>query len=257
MNHFFCVSIQYIGSKEADRKADGAPQLGIHDLWTPENHYRWSISRYGGHVSASVQPVNPSRLFLCSMFQAISFFFHFFGYQISLDVGEIEKLRFRKKELEDNISSLEENFKILQTEQRHLEDEAAKLRKQRDDIINTVQRETNKRRDLEKRVNQRRMKLESIEKEDDLDTNINRLTDQAARLNMQRFQKAIEIKNLLIEAVILKWSFAEKQMMHIEHDVKIRQLEVNIKNQEKAALQASMHYENWWMVENWAPRRRT
>jgi hypothetical protein len=49
-----------------NRRADEANKLGVMDLWTPENHYRWSISRYGGHVSASVNPVQGSRLFASS-----------------------------------------------------------------------------------------------------------------------------------------------------------------------------------------------
>ncbi|KAH9303788.1 hypothetical protein KI387_008192, partial [Taxus chinensis] len=53
----------FIGSEETNRRADDANKLGVMDLWTPENHYHWSISRYGGHVSASVNPVQGSRLF--------------------------------------------------------------------------------------------------------------------------------------------------------------------------------------------------
>lgn len=41
---------------------------------------------------------------------------------------------------------------------------------------------------------QRKMKLESIEKEGDLETSMIKLTDQVATLNVQRFQNAIEIK---------------------------------------------------------------
>lgn len=59
---------QYIGSKETDQRADEIQRLGILDFWTPENHYRWSKSRYGGHISALVEPVAHSQLLLCSMF---------------------------------------------------------------------------------------------------------------------------------------------------------------------------------------------
>ncbi|XP_058105367.1 structural maintenance of chromosomes protein 5 isoform X2 [Magnolia sinica] len=217
----------YIGSSETDQKADEVPQLGILDLWTPDNHYRWSRSRYGGHLSASVETVVPSRLFLSS-----------------LDVGEVERLRSTKKELEETIFGLEESFKTLQSEQRHLEDEAAKLHRRREEIMNSIQLEKRKRRDMEGRVFQRKRKLESMEKEDDLETNTQRLIDHAAKLNSQRFQIAIEIKNLLIEAVSFKWRFAEKHMRAIELDTKIRELEVSLKPHEKAALQASIHYEN-------------
>ena len=47
------------------------------------------------------------------------------------DTGEIERLRSRKKELEEIIDDLEESFKSLQIELRLLEDEGAKLHKQR------------------------------------------------------------------------------------------------------------------------------
>lgn len=58
---------QFIGSKVTDQKADEVSKLGILDFWTPDNHYRWSRSRYGGHMSGSVEPVDRSRLLLCSI----------------------------------------------------------------------------------------------------------------------------------------------------------------------------------------------
>lgn len=67
---------QYIGSKETDQRADEVAKQGISDFWTPENHYRWSTSRYGGHVSASVEPVHPSRLLLCGMISVSRSAFH-------------------------------------------------------------------------------------------------------------------------------------------------------------------------------------
>lgn len=59
---------QYIGTTETDQKADDVSKFGILDFWTPDNHYRWSRSRYGNHVSGSVEPVDRSRLLLCSMY---------------------------------------------------------------------------------------------------------------------------------------------------------------------------------------------
>ncbi|KAH9774379.1 Structural maintenance of chromosomes protein 5 [Citrus sinensis] len=216
----FCP--QYIGSKETDQKADNVAKLGILDFWTPENHYRWSISRYGGHVSASVEPVNQSRV----------------------DGNEIERLRSKKKKLEESVDELEESLKSMQTEQRLIEDEAAKLQKEREEIINIVQIEKRKRREMENHINLRKRKLESIEKEDDINTALAKLVDQAADLNIQQFKYAIEIKNLLVEIVSCKWSYAEKHMASIEFDAKIRELEFNLKQHEKLALQASLHYED-------------
>ncbi|KAA8515642.1 hypothetical protein F0562_018747 [Nyssa sinensis] len=216
----------YIGSKETDHKANEVTRLGIFDFWTPENHYRWSTSRYGGHVSAIVEPVDRSRLLLCSV-----------------DIGELERLRSRIKELEETITALDESFKLLQKEIRHIEDDAAILRRQREEIVNNVQLEKKKRREMENRVNQRKRKLESLGEEDDLDAAMAKLTDQAAKLNFQRFRYATKIKDLLIEAVSYKRSFCEKQMASIELDGKIREMEVDLKQKEKFALQASLHLE--------------
>ncbi|RWR76688.1 structural maintenance of chromosomes protein 5 isoform X1 [Cinnamomum micranthum f. kanehirae] len=217
----------FIGSTDTDQRADEVSKLGILDLWTPDNHYRWSVSRYGGHVSAIVEQVVPSRLFLSSV-----------------DAGEVERLRSRSKELEETIGSLEEKIKVLQTELRHLDDEAAQLHKLREDIVNKSIHEKKMRRNMESRVSQRKLKLESIEKEGDLESSTIKLTDQISTLNMQRFQNAIEIKNLLIEAVTFKWSIAEKHMTSVELDMKIREMELNLKQYEKTALQATQRFEH-------------
>lgn len=55
--------VQFIGTSVANGRADEACALGVRDLWTPDNHYRWNESRYGGHISASVNPVHECRLF--------------------------------------------------------------------------------------------------------------------------------------------------------------------------------------------------
>lgn len=222
----FGLERSHIGSKETDQRADEVLRLGIMDVWTPDNHYRWSESRYGGHISAVVESVVNSHLLMCSS-----------------DAGEIEKLRSWKMELEAAITALDEGVKSIQAELRLLEDEAAKLHKQREEIVSCVQLEKKKRREMESRVNQRKKKLESLEKEDDLDTSMAKLVDQAAMLNTKRFQCAMKLKNLLIEAVSYKRSFVEEHMLSIELDAKIREMEANYKQHEKFAVQASMHLE--------------
>ncbi|KAG8646239.1 hypothetical protein MANES_10G136400v8 [Manihot esculenta] len=216
----------YIGSKETDKKADDVAKLNILDFWTPENHYRWSSSRYGGHLSAIVEPVHHSRLLLCSV-----------------DAGEIEKQRCRKEELEESVIALEESFKSLLMEQKHLENEGADLQRQREEIISVAQEKKRTQRELENRLNQKKRKLESVEKEDDLDTGMAKLIDEAAKIRIQRLQYAIAIKDLLVEAVRYKWSLAEKLMASIEFDAKIRDHEINLKQHEKFSQQASLHVE--------------
>ncbi|KAL6989710.1 hypothetical protein U1Q18_015461 [Sarracenia purpurea var. burkii] len=117
----FRLSDSYIGSKGTDQRADEIQRLGIFDFWNPENHYRWSESRYGGHVSALVEDVDHSRLLLCSQ-----------------DVQELERLRCRKKELDEIVTHLDESLKSLQMDLRHAEDEAAQLHRQRNLIIEAV-----------------------------------------------------------------------------------------------------------------------
>ncbi|KAJ6964611.1 hypothetical protein NC652_002761 [Populus alba x Populus x berolinensis] len=222
----FGLEHSYIGSKETDQKASEVAKLRVLDFWTPENHYRWSVSRYGGHVSGSVDPVDRSRLLLCGS-----------------DVGEIERLRCRKEELEETVCALEEDLKLLMTEQRSIDEEEAKLHKQREEIVSNVTLEMRKRREMENRVDQRKRKLESLLREDDQDAVMAKLIDEAANLNTRRLQCAIDIKNLLVEAVAYKWNFAEKHMTSIEFDAKIRELEHGLKQPAKFAQQVACQLE--------------
>ncbi|KAL8061976.1 hypothetical protein ABFX02_02G117500 [Erythranthe guttata] len=217
----------YIGSKETDEKADLVLRLGIMDVWTPENHYHWARSRYGGHVSGNVESVDRSRLLQCNV-----------------DVKEIESVKSRQLELQEKISTIDVNLRALQIALRQTEDEAAELRRERDEIVNITQSKKKKWKEMENLVNQRKIKLNSIRREDDPDAAIAKLTDKVKELKMQRFNCVIEIKNLLTEAVAYRRSFAEKNLCCIELEAKIKEMESNAKEQEKFALQASLHFEN-------------
>lgn len=222
----FGLEHSYIGSQETDQKADQVLGLGIMDVWTPENHYRWSRSRYGSHVSASVESVTRSHLLLCN-----------------LDIGEIERLKSRKTELEDSISTIDADLKALQMVLRQKEDEAAEHRREREEIVNLSQKEKKKRREMENLINQRRIKLKSIEKENDPDVSIAKLVDHVKELKIQRFRCAMEIKGSLVEAVAHRRSFAEMNMVSIELEAKIKEMESNVKQQERFAMQASLNFE--------------
>ncbi|KAG6499372.1 hypothetical protein ZIOFF_039138 [Zingiber officinale] len=196
----------YIGTHATDQRADEVSSLDIMDLWTPESHYRWSRSKYGGHISASVDTVYPSRLFSCSV-----------------DVSDIEKLKSLKDEIEHAIGGLEENLRVFQARQRQLEDEEANLHKQRDQMTQTYRLEKKRRTDLERLIVQRRCKLDSISKED-VELGTQKLVDRVIQLNEKRFQLAINLKTSLMEAVALKWNFTEKHMLSIELDGKVNGL---------------------------------
>ncbi|GER46106.1 structural maintenance of chromosomes 5 [Striga asiatica] len=223
----FGLDHSYIGSKETDAKADLVLRLGIMDVWTPENHYHWSRSHYGSHVSGNVESVGRSRLLLCN-----------------LDVKEIDSARSKKVELEEQISVIDADLKSLQIALRQKEDEAAELQREREEIVNVMQSKKKKLRELEQTVNQRRIKLKSIERADDREAAIAKLTDKVKELKSQRFHSAIEVKNLLIEAVAYRRSFAENNMSSIEIEAKIKEMESNAKQQEMIAMQASQNLEN-------------
>jgi uncharacterized Fe-S cluster-containing radical SAM superfamily protein len=61
------MPVKYIATDQADQRAEDVEKLGISDLWTPRQHYRWSKSRYGGHVSTAADSGYQSRLFMCGM----------------------------------------------------------------------------------------------------------------------------------------------------------------------------------------------
>ncbi|XP_078433795.1 structural maintenance of chromosomes 5 [Wolffia australiana] len=220
------LQTSYVGSQETDQRADEVQRMGIADLWTPECHYRWSKSRYGGHVSAFVDPVHNSRLFL-----------------YNLEVEDVERTKSRKLELEDNISQIEASLKSLQLEQRQLEDEAAKLQKKREEIVSAGVHEKRKRRDLENRVDQRRMRLENLKKYDDVEHSIGKLAEQAAILKLDRYQLAMKIKDLYLDVISLKQRYAEKRMLTVDLDSQIKALESDVKQHQRVALQASTHYD--------------
>ncbi|CAH8328118.1 unnamed protein product [Eruca vesicaria subsp. sativa] len=222
----FGLDDSYIGSKITNQRAEEVFKLGVTDFWTPENHYRWSSSRYGGHASASVESVSQSCLLLCGV-----------------DVGELEKLRSRKEELEDSVSSIEETHKCLQIEQRLLEEEAAKLHKEREEIINVSHLEKKKRREMESRYQQRKRKLESLEEEEDMDGSVAKLVEQASRANVSRYAYAMNLKKLLVESAAYKWSYVEKHMACIELERKIRESEINLKQYEKVFEKTSLKAE--------------
>ncbi|CAA0815217.1 Structural maintenance of chromosomes protein 5, partial [Striga hermonthica] len=223
----FGLDHSYIGSKETDAKADQVFRLGIMDVWTPENHYHWFRSHYGSHVSGKVESVGRSRLLLCN-----------------LDVKEIDSARSKKVELEEQISVIDADLKSLQIVLRQKEDEAAELQREREEIVNVMQSKKKKLRELEQTVNQRRIKLKSIVREDDPDAAIAKLTDKVKELKSRRFHSAIEVKNLLIEDVAYRRSFAENNMSSIELEAKIKEMESNAKQHEKIAMQASQNLEN-------------
>ncbi|KAM0898142.1 hypothetical protein ACQ4PT_022104 [Festuca glaucescens] len=242
------VDQSYIGTDQADQRADDVVKLGISDLWTPRNHYRWSRSRYGGHVSANVDSVYPSRLFMCD-----------------LNISDIERLRSENDELKKKVEGMEEALRELQKGQRKLEDEEAEIRKKKETIIDKVRFHKKRREEIQRRVGMalflcsftcslynillfsldiKRRTLEDISQEEDAESSTRKLTDQLAKLNDQRFRAVIKLKSLLVEAVALKWSSAEKNMAFIELDTKIWEMEKDVKKFEKDAVHAAKGYEN-------------
>ncbi|CAJ2639085.1 unnamed protein product [Trifolium pratense] len=217
----------FIGSKETDQKADGVPKLGITSLWTPENHYHWSMSRYGNHVSAIVEQVQRPKLLLNN-----------------LNVREIEDLKSQERDLKEQIASSEESVKRFKDEERSFMNQAANLRKQSEAIRREAQIKKQEREAINRRIEQKKAKLKLMEEQDDLDTELAKLADQATECNIQRFHNAIKIKDLLVEAAGYRRNYVEQRMTCIEFDAKIKEVEANIKQHEDLALQASLQFNN-------------
>uniref|UniRef100_A0A0E0BKG1 Structural maintenance of chromosomes protein 5 n=1 Tax=Oryza glumipatula TaxID=40148 RepID=A0A0E0BKG1_9ORYZ len=213
----------YVGTDETQNRADDVPKLGMSDFWTPNNHYRWSRSRYGGHLSALVDDVNPSRYFMGN-----------------LDVGDIERLRSQKDKHTENIEGMVEELKILLKKQGQLEDEAAKFHRKKEEMLC----EKAKQDGIKRRVVSKRIMLESIYKEEDMESSKIKLVDQVAKLNDQQFQVVLQRKDLLIRAVVLKRTCTQENMASIELDTKIWEMEKDVQKFERDAVEAARGYAN-------------
>ncbi|KAL6654075.1 hypothetical protein ACP70R_007540 [Stipagrostis hirtigluma subsp. patula] len=208
----------YIGTNETHRRAYDVAKLGILDFWTPDSHYRWSKSIYGGYMSAIVIAVN-------------------------LDVSDTERLRVQKEKHIKDIGDMHEALKTLQKKQMRLEDEEAHIHRQKDEIINMMRSQKKRREGIQRRVAMKRRMLENICEEEDVESITRKLASQVTTLNEKLFRAVIKLKNLLTEAVALKWSYTEKNMASIELDVKICKMEKDVKKLEKDADQAAREYE--------------
>ncbi|XP_024515429.1 structural maintenance of chromosomes protein 5 [Selaginella moellendorffii] len=217
----FALNYSFIGSAESNIRANEVNGLGIKDLWTPENHFRWQESRYGGHVSASVNPVRPARMF-----------------SPSVDTTESEELQRRKVEAESALALCNNDLRARASEQRELEDQAAELHRQREAIVRRNQAEVRRRKDLELKIDQRRRTLASSENEEDLQIVVDRHRFTIKDLNLKRCSKAIELKDILIHTVNVQISHNIQYLESMELDAEVRQMERDIRAQETRGAQA-------------------
>ncbi|XP_015936850.1 structural maintenance of chromosomes protein 5 isoform X1 [Arachis duranensis] len=223
----FNLDHSYIGSRDTDKRADEVPKLGIINLWTPENHYRWSKSRYGGHISAMVEQVGDPKFIVNSS-----------------NAGEIEKLESQEKDLEGIIATLEEDAKRSRDKQKALINEYADLRRKMEEINKLFQLEKQKREGIHNRIGKKRAALKSLEESIDRDTEMAKLVDQANKLHILRFRNAMKLKELLVECVAYRRSFIEQRMSSIQFDAKIRKLEADLKQHERSAVEATIQFQN-------------
>ncbi|KAL4294318.1 hypothetical protein S83_063689 [Arachis hypogaea] len=223
----FNLDHSYIGSKDTDKRADEVPKLGIINLWTPENHYRWSKSRYGGHISAMVEQVGDPKFIVNSS-----------------NAGEIEKLESREKDLEGSIATLEEDAKRSRDKLKALINEYADLRRKMEEINKLFQLEKQKREGIHNRIGKKRAALKSLEEPIDRDTEMAKLVDQANKLHILRFRNAMKLKQLLVECVAYRRSFIEQRMSSIQFDAEIRKLEADLKQHERSAIEATIQFQN-------------
>ncbi|MED6161368.1 hypothetical protein PIB30_060113 [Stylosanthes scabra] len=224
----FNLDNSYIGSKVTDERADEVPKLGIYNLWTPENHYVWSKSKYGSHMSAVVEQVGVPKFI-----------------ENSSNAGENEKLKSQERDLEASIATLDDDAKRSRDKQKFLFNKSAELRRKREEISKLFQEEKEKRAGILRRIEKKRDELKSLEEPIDRDAEIAKFVDLANNLNIQRFRNAMKLKELLIECVAYRRSFIEKRISSIEFDAKIRKLEADLKQHEGVAIQATMQFQNF------------
>uniref|UniRef100_A0A0D9XTG6 Structural maintenance of chromosomes protein 5 n=1 Tax=Leersia perrieri TaxID=77586 RepID=A0A0D9XTG6_9ORYZ len=215
--------VLYIGTNETHNRADDVPKLGLSDFWTPNSHYRWSRSRYGGHLSAFVDDVNPSRLFMDN-----------------LDVGDIERLQSQKDKHVKNLEEMNVSLEMQVKQQSQLEDEAAQIHKEKEEIIGMMRSEKERQCGIKWRVDMKRSTLENIYKEEDTGSTKTKFVDQVAKLNDEQFQAVLKLKDLLIRAVVLKRSCTQENMASIELDTKIWEAQKDVKKLERDAVLEDM-----------------
>ncbi|CAN0917296.1 Structural maintenance of chromosomes protein 5 [Linum grandiflorum] len=221
------LDLAYIGSKESAQRANEVPKVGIIDLWTPENHYHWKKSRYSDHVTASLDPISRSRLI-----------------SGSLSTGETEKLHQSITELQKEVSAIQASVDCSKKELVQLENEESKLHRKREEITDEAKHETQKRLEIQNRIDRNKRKLQSLKHGSDFDRRMANLIDDARKFNIQRVQCAMEMKNLLLEAISCKRSYAAIQMASIEFDAKVREMEINLKEHKKVAEEAAVHLQD-------------
>ncbi|KAI3684999.1 hypothetical protein L6452_34230 [Arctium lappa] len=137
------------------------------------------------------------------------------------DGEELNTLKGKSKELDETISVLKASFKSLQSEIKELEDAQAQLQKQHENLVNEAQHEKRKHCELENRVNQKRLKLQSLRREEDAVVVMSKLVEDAENLNIQRFKCVLEIKNIITQATAYRKRYAKKFMASIELEIKV------------------------------------
>ncbi|KAG0584268.1 hypothetical protein KC19_3G198200 [Ceratodon purpureus] len=215
----------FIGTAQANTRADRVNALGVMDLWTPENHYRWNRSLYGSHVSASVTSVRPSRLF-----------------SENIDARVRSDLETQKVAFEKEIEKIDQEGRKIAGDIRTLEEEASTLHKQREEILNKVKLEKKKRSDMTSRVDQRKRKLDSLKLEEDCRSVEERLRAGITKLNQDRKKNVLMLKDLIKEFLKNQTQLMVESLVVAEMDMKVRDIEREFKVHEQDAHSAQRNF---------------
>lgn len=177
-------------------------------------------------MSASVMPVKSARIF-----------------SHSVDVREQRELQQKKLEAEHALGSIENEIRHLTSEQRQLEDDAAKFHRQREEIVNVAKMEKRRRQDMSNRIEQRQRKLQSIEKEEDVQSAEQRIRARIHDINLERHRKAVEMKDLLVETINIQKVYVVKRLAACELDLKVREMERFVRAIEIDGAKAQQEYD--------------
>ncbi|CAM6102353.1 unnamed protein product [Calypogeia fissa] len=204
----------FIGTSETNQIADEAPRLGVKDLWTPQNHYRWQESRYGGHVSASVTSVRQVRLF-----------------SENVDQKEKNELQSRLTQVQNEMSQIEAAIREIREQGKAIIEEIQKLDRQQDEIFNEARLQRKKQTDAKNLIEQRRRRLVMLENEEGSADAESRLRALVKKTNAERVENLMLLKDLLTESGEIHMRYAAQHLHAIELDARVKEKESNLQKQ--------------------------
>ncbi|GBG67284.1 hypothetical protein CBR_g88572 [Chara braunii] len=143
------VDQSFIGTRVADRNAESLHRLGVGDMWTPDNHYRWTRSRYSNKSSCAMLPVAPAALF-----------------SQELAAKEEQEMQAKKEEIRSDIRRLDDGSNQIKQQMKATQDQLAGVNRQREVLYEETNSQKRRQRMMEVQIEQKKQKLDGMRKDD-------------------------------------------------------------------------------------------